>query len=128
MGRALHGLLPTGSGRIAHILGCMAFKEPTRTWKNLLSLSYSSKAVLCEAKALVAGDFNISLFKVPSLAMCMEQRNGWILNRPLLLARAGSPQVLGTLVGLLMMPRKARWLSPLLSIFWCIMKGGLNHI
>ena len=40
---ALHGILPTGSGRIAHILGCMVFKEPARTQKNLLSQSCSSK-------------------------------------------------------------------------------------
>ena len=64
--------------------GSMVFKEPTRTLKNLLSLSYCSRLSCVKPKLsvtasphFIAGDFNVLYLKIPSLAMCMEQ-GGWV--------------------------------------------------
>ena len=103
-------LLPTGSGRIAHILGVYGFQGADQDLEKLALTELHFHAVLCEAKALdngqpiyIAGDFNVSQKKYLLLLCAWNNEDGWILNRPLLLARAGSPQVRGTLVGFLMM-------------------------
>ena len=62
--------------------GVWFFKERTRTWKNLLSLSYSFKLSCVRLKAwIMASPFSLrvsdgSPLKIPPLTLCMELRGG----------------------------------------------------
>ena len=119
-------------------LGCMGFKEVTRTRrKNLLSLSYFFQTVLCEAQgqamaspSLLRWIFNVLPLKIPSLVLCVEQK-GWV-DLELAFASGHGPahvKLVGT--------RRVRegifwsfapWPSPRRPIVGLMKTGGFNHI
>ena len=79
-------------------LECVGFEDLARTRKNFLSLSYFSRLSHVRLKpwaTATAGDFIVSPLKLPSLALCMEQKRvWWVLNWPLLQAMTDSPLAL----------------------------------
>ena len=83
MERALHGFLPKGSGRIAHIFGVYGFHGAVQDPKKLALTELLFQAVLCEARALgngqpivITGGFNVQPVKTLSCYVHGTRRVG----------------------------------------------------